>query len=131
MPRVRGRTMRRRRSFLHAGNLERPEKKLGSITVLKALGPVVYALRVPDGAIKIGYSTDLPNRMRRFVRTSEAEILAILPGGTLAEEQAIHARLRDHVAYGREFYHPTPEVVAEVNGMREQIGLDHLTGVSL
>jgi len=129
VPKLRGRTMTLPRSYTTLRYIEHPEKKIGRMAALKALGPVVYALRVPDGAIKIGYSMDLPNRMRRFVRSSEAEILAVLPGETMAEEQAIHGRLRDHVAYGREFYRPTPEVMAVVNRMREQIGLDHLTGV--
>lgn len=55
---------------------------------LRALGEVVYAVRVGD-VIKIGHTTDLAKRVNQLHAT---EILAFMPG-TLADEQAIHARL--------------------------------------
>lgn len=44
--------------------------------------------------------------------------------GTLADEQAIHQRLVDHLHHGREYYRPPPEVMAEVNALRAGLGLE-------
>jgi len=98
------------------------EPELRRRAALAALGPMVYAVRLPDGIIKIGFSANPASRITRFGPRSQVQVLAIAPGWTLADEQAIHARLRSHVASGREYYHPTVEVLAEVNTMREQVG---------
>lgn len=83
---------------------------------------VVYAIRMPGGAIKIGVTTNLANR----VRTLHGQILAFMPGDH-ADEQAIHQRLRPFRAYGNEFYRPQArEVWAEVNVIRDHLGLSHL-----
>jgi hypothetical protein len=84
---------------------------------------VVYALRLNGGIIKIGCSASLHNR-RRFVEAG-AEILAFR-FGTYEDEQAIHASLVPHRARGREYYHPTAEVLAVVNDMRDDFNLPHL-----
>ena len=93
---------------------------------LEALGPVVYALRLDDGIIKIGYTTNLADRertVRRQGKSESSEIIAVWLGGTYEDEQAIHARLTEHIAHGWEYYHPTEAVLAEVNRMREALSL--------
>jgi len=87
---------------------------------LRALGPVVYAARCTDGVIKIGFTTNLAQRRWGI---GSAELLAFEPG-TLADEQALHDRLAEHVHHGREWYYPTPGVLAVVNEMRERLGLE-------
>jgi hypothetical protein len=46
--------------------------------------------------------------------------------GDRADETDLHYDLREHVHHGREWYHPTPEVFAVVNAMRDDFGLPHL-----
>jgi hypothetical protein len=82
---------------------------------------LIYAIRCPDGVIKIGHTRNLSARRRHFDTTPEA-ILAIKPG-TYAEEQAVHTRLSGSVARGQEYYHPTPEVLAYVNDLRSALGI--------
>jgi hypothetical protein len=84
--------------------------------------PVVYALRLLDGIIKIGCTRDLPKRRTAYDRS---EILAFRFGDE-QDEQAIHATLIPHRARGREYYHPTPEVLAVVNDMRSDFNLPPL-----
>ena len=83
---------------------------------------VVYALRLLDGTIKIGCTRDLPKRRTAYDRS---EILAFR-FGSLEDEQAIHAALVPHRARGREYYHPTPEVLAVINDMRSDFNLPAL-----
>jgi len=70
--------------------------------------------------VKIGHTTDLAARYRTLHAT---EVLAFTPG-TLADEQALHDSLADHVHHGREWYYPTPGVMAVVNEMRDALGLE-------
>ena len=101
-------------------------RALSRYSGLRMLGPVVYALRLDDGIIKIGFTTDLADRertVRRQGKSDSSELLAFMTGGTYEDEQAIHARLVEHIAHGREYYHPTKAVLAEVNRMREALSL--------
>lgn len=77
--------------------------------------PAVYAVRLPGGIIKFGYTCRLVKRIEHY--GPGAELLGLYPG-TFDHEQAIHRRLRPHLASGREYYHPTPEVIREVNALR-------------
>lgn len=86
---------------------------------------LIYAIRLPDGIIKIGHTREIMARRRHFDSTPEA-ILAIKPG-TYDEEQAIHEQLAPHRARGREYYHPTPEVLAYVNGIRDDLGVSAIS----
>lgn len=91
--------------------------------ILRALGSVVYAVRVPGQVIKIGCTSDLATRAQAL---GAEEILAFKPG-EYADEQLIHSGLVAHRHHGREYYHPTPEVLAVVNEMRDDLGLDPVT----
>jgi hypothetical protein len=86
---------------------------------LAAVGPVVYALRCGD-TIKIGHTKNL---VWRIYKLHADELLAFRPG-VLEDEQAIHADLLEHLHHGREWYRPTPAVMAVVNEMRAELGLD-------
>lgn len=88
---------------------------------LRSVGDVVYAARVGD-VVKIGHTTDLASRLRAI---GADELLAFTPG-SYADEQALHRRLVDHVHHGREWYFPTPGVLAVVNELRSSIGLEPL-----
>ena len=106
--------------FLAMSNWNHPDTRtISRGAALKAVGAVVYAVRVRD-LVKIGHTADLANRVSGLHAT---EVLAFRPG-TRDDEQAIHAQLVDHLAHGREYYRPTPEVMAVVNDMRERIGLE-------
>jgi hypothetical protein len=93
--------------------------------LMKALGSVVYAARLADGTIKIGWTETFHDRMRylKCYDGQDVELLAFLPGGH-SDEQAIHAGLVAHRIEGRrEYYHPTADVLAVVNDMRTSLRL--------
>ena len=96
---------------------------------LNALGPLVYATRTRDGLIKFGFTRHLAQRVGEF--GGMASILAVRLGCTYADEQELHDSLQQHVARGREYYHPTAEVLAVVNLMRSDLGMPPLDGDSL
>lgn len=83
---------------------------------------VVYAFRLADGTIKIGWTNNITQRRNFF---AGAEIAGFMFGG-YTDEQRIHDRLSAHVHHGREFYNPSPEVLAVVNEWREPFGLTPL-----
>jgi hypothetical protein len=88
--------------------------------IMRALGSVVYAVRLPDNVIKIGCTTNLPARLSAL---GAEELLAFKPGSYDAEE-LIHESLVSHRHHGYEYYHPVPEVYAVVNEMRTALGMD-------
>lgn len=90
-----------------------------------SIGSCVYALRTEDDLVKIGFTTNLADRRRKH-RADWSRLLAITPG-TLADEQAIHRRLKPHRARGHEIYRPTADVFAVVNEVRERYGLEPIT----
>lgn len=83
---------------------------------------VVYAFRLADGTIKIGCTSNLRARRNHYVGS---DILGFM-FGDYEDEQAIHVELVQHRARGHEYYHPTPEVLAVVNDMRDTFGLHRL-----
>lgn len=82
---------------------------------------LIYAIRCQDGAIKIGWTKNINLRRKGLDTTFEA-LLAVRPG-TYDEEQALHDQLHASVAHGREYYHPTPDVLAYVNSLRQALGI--------
>ena len=103
---------------------ERDRDRAQAIAALTAGRSVVYAMRLPGDTIKIGCSRNLASR-RRCVH-ADAEILGFM-FGEYDDEQAIHAALRSSRERGREYYRPTPEVLAVVNQMRDEFNLPHIT----
>lgn len=100
-------------------------RKTSSISrhqAMKALGSVVYAARLADGTVKIGWTENFEHRLawlKGYVK-QDVELLAFKLG-TYEDEQAIHASLTDHLDHAREYYKPTPEVMAVVNDMRADL----------
>lgn len=92
--------------------------------VAQDVGPVVYAVRQDDGIIKIGYTTNIYQRLGNV--GGHHALLALVPG-TYEDEQKIHAALEPHRARRREYYHPTAEVIDVVNGMRATLRQDPIT----
>lgn len=90
-----------------------------ALDVVSQVGPVVYAMRLRGDVIKIGHSGRLGRRRIQLQGTMLA-----FRFGTRDDEQAIHALLAEHRHHGREYYHPTPEVLAVVNEMREALALE-------
>ena len=111
---------------LHA-ELQRPARR--RTETLNELGPVLYAFRTRDGLIKFGFSKHLAQRAASFGGLDA--ILAVRLGATYTDEQALHDSLQAHVARGREFYHPTPEIIATVNAMRADMGMPPLAEADL
>ena len=97
--------------------------KSPSLRALQAGERVVYAMRLPDGVIKIGCCKDLANRSSML----HGQILGFR-FGDFEDEKAIHATLVKHRARGREYYRPTPEVMAVVNELcrRCNFGIGHM-----
>ena len=97
---------------------------------MRSLGAVVYAARLADGTIKIGWTERFDLRLhwlKHYVQ-QDVELLAFRVG-TYEDEQAIHVRLAAHRATvpgrdgAREYYEPNPEVLAVVNDMRADLKL--------
>lgn len=87
-----------------------------------AVESVIYAIRLPDGVIKIGCTKNLS---RRRLSYRGGEVLAFRPGD-YPEEQAIHKSLARHLVYGREWYKPVPAVIDVVNEIRDHFHLEPL-----
>jgi hypothetical protein len=85
------------------------------------LGPVVYFIRCDDGLIKIGYTTQLHVRRAVYGKGWD-RVLAVMPG-TMAHEKACHALHHAHLAKGREYFHPHPDLLAHINEIREHLNV--------
>lgn len=116
---VPGRTLRDE----HTERDTRPQTRQSVTPVMRAIGPVVYAVLTPDG-IKIGHTTNLPMRLLSL-GVEVGDLLAFMRG-TREDEQAIHEALAEHAVRGREWYAITDDVIDVVNGMRTDLGLDAL-----
>ena len=111
------------RRVILAPNIEQGSFNASGKAFLSALGPAVYAVKMPGGIVKIGYTTNPANRIQSLGLGAKS-LLAMLFNGTLADEQAIHDRLDGHAIKGREWYSDTdPDVIAVVNEMRATMGL--------
>lgn len=108
-------------SDVWADNAEVIPSKFAAIGAMTQGRHVVYAMRLPDGVIKIGCCKDLARRAYGL----HGEILGFR-FGDFAEEKAIHANLVEHRARGHEYYHPTPAVMAVVNELRDEFNLPHI-----
>ena len=89
--------------------------------LLRAIGPVVYAVQSDDGLIKIGHTTDLARRCKQ-VGYGHKAIIAFRQG-TRADELAIHTHLKGHATQGREWYPWHPAVIGIINEMRADLGI--------
>lgn len=76
----------------------------------------IYYLRLHD-TIKIGWTADLERRLKDY--PPYAEVLAEHPG-TRAEETDLHKTFTPSRTHGREWYQPTPELVAHIERVRAE-----------
>lgn len=100
---------------------ERPIGLTAALDYLLGGQSVVYAMRMPDGVIKVGVSVNLANRSYQL----HGQILGFRLG-TIEDERELHARLKPYRARGREYYKPAPAVMNVVNELRDEFGLPHL-----
>lgn len=98
----------------------------GRDSLARDIGSVVYAIQCPDGAIKIGFTSDLASRMRAYGKGYAP--LGFMPG-TKRQESLIHLTLRAHRVRGHEYYNHDPAVLAVVNNMRAHLGKRPLKSV--
>ena len=72
---------------------------------------VVYFVGRPDGAIKIGRTADMPQRMQHLNRENDAgiQVWATVPGNNL-DEFIFHWRFADD-RIGGEWFRPSPDLV--------------------
>lgn len=113
-------TVPRRRGSLGPGTGELRNRNEALRAFQGTADLLVYAVRTSDGLIKIGGTARMPERLTELGAT---EILA-LRHGTREDEMEIHRALKGYSAHGREFYPPLPKVLAIVNDMRADLGLD-------
>lgn len=85
----------------------------------KQHAPLVYFAR-RERLIKIGTTTNLPNRMMAL----HAQALATEPGDLVRERQ-LHLRFRHLLAsdQSREWFHPEPDLISYINELRAQSGI--------
>lgn len=79
---------------------------------------VVYYVQIGD-YIKVGTTTNLRRRLAGY--PPNRRLLATEPGADDVE-RARHAEFRESRAMGREWFRPTNEVLAHVNGLRRKVG---------
>lgn len=85
---------------------------------------LLYAIRMGDGTIKIGCTSDLARRRKQL----SGEVVAFVTG-SFDDEAALHSCLPDaDRAHGREYYWPSPAVLSVVNQWREAFGLEPVAG---
>lgn len=106
------------------------QRKASSVSrtkAMKALGSVIYAARLSDGTIKIGWTEHFDERLNwlRSRERQDVELLAFMLGD-YEDEQSIHADLAEHRHHAVEFYNPTSEVLNVVNAMRRGLGLSQI-----
>lgn len=88
----------------------------------KGLDPLLYAFRMEGQVIKIGFTTNLDNR-RATLGRSWSDLLAIKLG-TRQDELALHRSIPDsHRAHAREWYRPTPQIIAMLDEWRSAYNL--------
>lgn len=78
----------------------------------------IYYLRV-DGHIKVGYASNLKNRLKSYPPTSE---FLYAHRGTKATEKSSHSMLYLWLAQGREWFEDRPEVLEYVAAQERRYG---------
>lgn len=104
--------------------IEKIEQTRAIRHITAAMPSVVYAVQFRDGTIKIGCTTQLADRHRHF--RGKGGVIVGFCVGDMDDEREIHLRLRPHLAHGREYYNPTPQVLEVVNDMRDEFNLPHI-----
>lgn len=103
----------------HTGAEARKRETASSIA--RELGDCVYAVRTPDGLVKIGFTGDVGRRIGGFGSTW-ADVLLVI-SADIQYEKALHRRFAKYLARGAEYYFPTIEIMEWVNEERELLGV--------
>jgi hypothetical protein len=82
---------------------------------------VYFARRVSDGAIKIGFTSDVDRRLGELRKEFGTHELLSYRRGSKPDELALHARFKSAHIEG-EWFHPTPEVMAEAYATTQRKG---------
>jgi len=92
------------------------------------MGSVVYAIKTADDLIKFGYTTNLFGRLAHYgIGIKDARRLLMVKAGTPVTEQEILLRFARHVARGKEYFHPTGEIIEFINEHRSRMGVPPLS----
>lgn len=91
-------------------------------SLARELGDCVYFLRSSDDLIKIGFTSDLVQRKRRFAGSTWSDILAVIPG-TIEDEQHLHQMFAVYRARGDEWYRPVAPIIEHINGIRSRLNV--------
>lgn len=78
----------------------------------------IYYLHI-DGKIKIGYTTDIVQRMRQYPPGSP---LAGVHPGTPELEKRLHRQFAGSLAQGREWFNPTPDLLEHCEQVVKEYG---------
>lgn len=126
--RVSGRRAGKALSTLYQAPYEPPPKRDTIKSMSFNLNGCLYFFRSPAGLIKIGYSTEIGNRIRALAwkwKTGPEAVLAVTE--TLRErEQELHAQFARHLADGDTWYRPTTELLDIIDEIRTDTGLPPL-----
>jgi hypothetical protein len=96
------------------------------------IASMIYAVMLPGDVIKIGYTTNLDQRISKLasvngVPRGDIQVLGVRLGATFEDEQALHAKLSPYLHHGKEYYRPEVKVWRAINSMRRSLGLMPLT----
>lgn len=122
-----GREMMQR--FTEQMDLRRPEYSAAALEAMRLneAQALVYYVRVREGRIKIGYTTQMKQRLSAL-RVDETELLATEPGGRDAEAQR-HTQFA-HLRIGRtEDFRDAPELFELIDLLHGQFGPPMVTSV--
>lgn len=78
----------------------------------------IYYLSI-DGLIKIGYTSNLENRMKAY--PPNTQLLALHPG-TKATEADLHQQFAESKARGREWFTPGTRIIEHIESVLERFG---------
>lgn len=88
---------------------------------------VVYYVRLGNGRIKIGYTTNLSARLSSL-RLHEHDVLATEPGGRELEAQRHHQFRSERMGRRHEDFDLTARLTEHINDVRAQHGQPTITG---
>lgn len=109
------------RNVRHVNRVPHADAKRSLTNLSRDLPSVVYFIRTKDDLIKIGHTGDLANRRTAF-GAGWQRVLAIVPGSR-DDEAAMHGRFAAHLARGREYFKPAPELIEYINDIRANLGV--------
>lgn len=102
----------------HAAEVEATFDRWDAERAAKHERSVVYYVQRSDGAIKIGYTSNLTSRLSAFSIVTPVVLLATMKGARKAE-RAMHRRFAAD-RLGGEWFQPSPELMAHVELLQQR-----------